>query len=125
MQRRANGRVLAAAATLLALGGLPFAGLASSQTLPRWGHPVLPKQADRPIPVMLRGITLDSVARLPAILASARALRSVPTVRLVLNPGASPGDYAPAISHLRSTAYVMAELLDSEAVRAFSVSSVK
>jgi len=45
-------------------------------------------------------------------------------VRLVLDPGTTPGDYAPAISHLRGAAYVMGELLDSEAVKGFSVAGV-
>jgi len=114
-----NWRILAAAA-LLALGGA-----ARSQSFAVWGHAPLPKTADRALPAALRGVTIDSTAQLSATIASVRALRSVPTVRLVLDPGTTPGDYAPAISHLRGAAYVMGELLDSEAVKGFSVAAVK
>jgi hypothetical protein len=108
---------IGAAGAWLALGGS-----ALSQTAP---HSALPTTTGRALPERLRGITIDSTDRLTAMLASVRALRAVPTVRLVLDPGTTPADYAPAISHLRPAAYVMAELLDSEAVRGFSVAAVK
>jgi hypothetical protein len=68
----------------------------------------------------LRGISIDSPARLTALAASVRALRSVPAVRLVLDPGTTPGTYSPAINRLRPAAYVMAELVDSEAMQGLS-----
>jgi len=108
-----------AAAAVLVLGGP-----AASQPVPVWGHAVLPRAAGRALPATLRGVTIDSTARLSALVASIRALRSVPTVRLVLDPGTAPGDYSPAISHLRPAAYVMAELIDSEAMKDFPVSGV-
>jgi len=77
------------------------------------------------MPDQLRGITIDTTERLSATVASVGALRSVPTVRLVLDPGTQPADYAPAIKTLRPSAYIMAELLDSEAVKGFSVTAVK
>ena len=92
---------------------------------PPWGHAALPKTAGRPIPATLRGITIDSPARLIALTTSVRALHSVPTVRLVLDPGTQPQDYAPAIDRLRGAAYVMAELTDSVAMRRISVSGVR
>ena len=112
------GACLALGASALPHGAAPAASTASA-------HGVLPKQAERPLPDRLRGVTIDSTARLTATLASVRALRSVPTVRLVFDPGTKPGDYAAAISHLRPAAYVMAELLDSEAVKGFSVAAVQ
>lgn len=97
---------------------------ASPALAPGWGHPPLPKVAGRALPATLRGITIDQVARLTALTQSVRALRSVPSVRLVLDPGTTPGDYSPAISRLRPTAYVMAELIDSEAMKGFSAGAV-
>lgn len=89
-----------------------------------WGHAALPKAAGRALPGTMHGITIDSTARLAALIAAVRAHTSVPTVRLVLDPGTAPGDYSPAISHLRGAAYVMAELIDSEAMAGYSVAAV-
>ena len=120
MHGRTAWRIGAAAAWLA------LAGSALPQTVPPAApHAALPIAAGRALPDRLRGITIDSTDRLTATVLSVRALRAVPTVRLVLDPGTTPGDYAPAISHLRPAAYVMAELLDSEAMRGFSVAGVK
>jgi len=108
------------AGALLALGGT-----AMSQAGSVWGHAVLPKAPGRSLPATLRGITIDSTARLTALTASVRALRSLPAVRLVLDPGTTPGDYSPVISRLRPAAYVMAELVDSAAMKDISVSAVQ
>jgi hypothetical protein len=110
------------AAALLALGGAAFSQPALQ---PGWGHAMLPTAAGRPLPATLRGITIDSTTRLPALVASVRALRSVPAVRLVLDPDTTPGTYSAAINRLRPAAYVMAELVDSEAMKGFSVFEVR
>ncbi|WP_156425011.1 Tat pathway signal sequence [Novosphingobium fuchskuhlense] len=83
---------------------------------PVWGHAPLLTTAGRALPASLRGVTVDTTDRLSAMIASVRALRAAPTVRLVLDPGTTPGTYAPALGRLRGAAWVMAELVDSEAM---------
>jgi len=124
MHWRAAWRIGAAGAWL-ALGGSALPQAAPPPMPLPAPHAALPTGAGRALPERLRGITIDSTDRLTATLVSVQALRAVPTVRLVLDPGTTPADYAPAISHLRPAAYVMAELLDSEAVRGVSVAGVK
>lgn len=118
--RRGLWTILAGA--LLALGGVAFSQPALQ---PGWGHVMLPTAAGRALPAILRGISIDSPARLTALAASVRALRSVPAVRLVLDPGTTPGTYSPAINRLRPAAYVMAELVDSEAMKGLSLREVR
>ena len=85
----------------------------------------LPLSTDRALPLPLRGVTADSVADVPNLVAALRAHHAVPTVRIVMDPDRVPADYAPAIDRIRPQAYVMAQLLDSTAMAAFTTAQVR
>ncbi|MEO0032227.1 MAG: hypothetical protein RIS94_1985 [Pseudomonadota bacterium] len=87
--------------------------------------PALPVSLNRPLPSPWRGLTVDSVANLPAVAGAVGAHHAVPMVRVVMDPGTQPADYARAITALRPRAYVMAELIDSAAMRGTSLSAVR
>ena len=84
----------------------------------------LPTAAGREVPAPWRGLTVDSIADFPAVLAAVKAHRARPMVRVVMDPGTRPADYAAAITQLRSRAYILAEPIDSTAMRALSLSGV-
>lgn len=85
----------------------------------------MPLAAARTPALPLRGVTLDLMDDLPAILAAISAHRTVPTVRVVFDPARSPVDYAAAIRALRPSAWIMGELLDSTAMRGTTVAQVR
>lgn len=85
----------------------------------------LPLATDRALTLPMRGVTADSVADLPNLVAALRAHHAAPTVRIVMDPDRVPADYAPAIDRIRPHAYVMAQLLDSTAMAAFSTAQVR
>lgn len=76
------------------------------------------------MPVPLRGITVDSVEQLPALVDAVRSLSARPTIRIVFDPDASPQDYVAAVRALRPHAFLMGELVDSTAMRGMSRDSV-
>lgn len=84
----------------------------------------LPTAGGREVPAPWRGLTIDSIADFPAVLAAVKAHRARPMVRVVMDPGTRPADYAAAITQLRSRAYILAEPIDSTAMRALSLNGV-
>jgi len=52
-----------------------------------------------------------------------KTLPYVPTARVVLDPGTTPSDYAPAMSAIMKSAYTMAEILDSADMKGQTVAS--
>ncbi len=71
----------------------------------------------RPIPSPLRGVTVDAVGNLAALVDAVSAHGARPTVRIVFDPGTTPADYASVIKALYPHAYIMGELVDSTALR--------
>ncbi|MDF8333828.1 hypothetical protein [Novosphingobium cyanobacteriorum] len=59
------------------------------------------------------------------MLAAVKAHRARPMVRVVMDPGTHPADYVDAITRLRSRAYILAEPIDSTAMRALSLNGVR
>ncbi len=90
----------------------------------RPGHPDLPLAPDRPLPAVLRGVTTDTAWEVPELTDAIAAHAAAPTVRIVLDPGPRPEEYRPAIEALRPHAYLMGLLLDSTAMKRFSVDEV-
>ena len=104
---------------------VPAATMTMTMTAAAAVRPLLPLAPGRPVPVPWRGITADSVVQLPALVAAVRAHRAAPMVRIVMDPGTQPGDYATAISQLRPHAYILAELIDSAAMASTSLVGVR
>lgn len=61
----------------------------------------------------LDGVTVDEVSNLSGLVSAVGHFRVMPTVRIVLDTGATVGSYARAIAALEPHAYLMGELLDS------------
>lgn len=78
----------------------------------------------RPVPSPLRGVTVDAVGNLPALVDALSRHGARPTVRIVFDPGTTPADYAPVIRALRPHAYIMGELVDSTALRRITLAQV-
>lgn len=79
----------------------------------------------RPLPGPLRGVTTESVDRLPALLDSIAHHRRMPTLRIVFQIGTHPGDYAEAIERLHPHAYLMGTIADSTAVSRYTVRQLR
>lgn len=71
----------------------------------------------------LYGLTLDSVARLNAVMTTLRALPEHATVRVTFDAGEPAHSYSNAVSELSSVAAVMGELLDSSDVASISTTA--
>lgn len=80
----------------------------------------LPLQSGRPLPLPLRGVSADTVEPLGPLVTALRAHSSVPTVRIVFDPGEDPRAYRAALSALRPHAYLMGQILDSTELAHFS-----
>src|SRR5690349_15980134 len=93
--------ILASLVVGLALGGA--AGSASAEPGP------------------VRGVTLESVARLDQVEAALARHSRRPTARIVFQHGKGPSDYAPAVRRLGDDADLLGLVLDSTAVRRTSV----
>ncbi len=78
----------------------------------------------RPVPTPLRGVTVDSIDKLPALVEAVSAHSIRPTVRIVFDPGTLPSDYMPVIMALHPHAYIMGELVDSTALRRMTSAQV-
>ena len=108
-------------------GNPPPVALPVALPVPGAARPVSPPPVPaaiasiRAVPSPMRGVTIDSVANLPAIVEAVQGLSSKPTIRLVFDPGTTPADYASAVTALRPHAYLMGELVDSTALRRISV----
>ncbi|MGI5350659.1 Tat pathway signal sequence [Streptomyces sp. CA-250714] len=118
-------RSIAAAGAVLLAFGVPACGAAERAPAQQAGHSRLALEPGRDLPFPLRGITTDSVENRDELVRSVADLSSAPTVRIVFQEDASVGDYAAAIDRLRPHAYLMGELLDSEALSGFSVGQVR
>ena len=120
MRKKVQG--IGAGLALLAAGS--GAGHASLGTAVA-GHGALPLAPGRTPSLPLRGLTLDSVDNLPAIVAAVAAHHRAPTVRIVFDPDLTPNAYAPAVHALRPSAWIMGELGDSAAMQGQSVAAVR
>lgn len=67
----------------------------------------------RPVPVPLRGLTLDDVDNLPAIVKSLSSLQKMPTARIVFDEGVDPSYYRRPLLAIHDVSYTMGEILDS------------
>ncbi|EPH06256.1 hypothetical protein HMPREF1531_00906 [Propionibacterium sp. oral taxon 192 str. F0372] len=74
---------------------------------------------------MLRGVTVDTVDNLDAIVAAVDALPETPTVRIVFDPKNGPEYYAAAVAALKERAFLMGELLDSTGIASLNVDQVR
>ena len=109
----------ACAPTSAPTAGSPTSGDAS----PTIGR--LPVDAGRPLPTPLRGLTVDRVDELPALVESVARLDQPPTLRIVFDLEQDPEHYAAAIEALRPHAYLMGLLLDSTDLAEPSVEQVR
>ena len=75
----------------------------------------------RPIPPVLRGVTLESVDHLGQVEQALARHGHRPTARIVFQHGTGPGGYARAVRRLHDDADLMGEILDSTAVRRTTV----
>ncbi|GAB1343631.1 hypothetical protein MASR1M101_27580 [Gemmatimonas sp.] len=73
----------------------------------------------------LRGITIESVDNLDAVVAAVSAHSRVPTVRIVFQAGEPPATYAAAVNRLHPHAYLMGALLDSDALAGVTVEQAR
>lgn len=74
-----------------------------------------------PIPVPITGVTLDSIANLSASITSLKSISKVPTTRIVFDEFVAASNYVNALKQIRNVSYVMGEILDSSAVKDYSV----
>lgn len=114
MRRLKWGVVPVALGLVVACGGGSGTGGDTTGTTGTAGHDDLPLSAGRTVPETLRGVTTESVDSLTALRGSLAAHSVAPIVRVVFQPDLSVADYATPIRQLRSTAYLMGQLLDSE-----------
>lgn len=77
-----------------------------------------------PVVAPLRGLTVDSVDDLDALVTSVSALGARPTLRIVFDAEANPADYAAAITALKPHAALMGQLLDSSEMADLSAAQV-
>jgi len=82
-----------------------------------------PATTGRAVPSPIYGVTLDDVSNYNAKINAMKTLPYVPTARVVLDPGTTPSDYAPAMSAIMKSAYTMAEILDSADMKGQTVAS--
>jgi hypothetical protein len=71
----------------------------------------------RALPSRLYGVTVDDIANLSDIVASARALGHMPVTRVYFNVKEPASYYAAAVRAIQPVSYVMGELLDSSDAR--------
>jgi hypothetical protein len=76
----------------------------------------------RALPTPLYGVTIDDADDLDSITASLQALSRLPTTRIVFDPQAAASYYRPVIDAFYPVSYLMGEIVDSIAVRNFTVS---
>lgn len=95
-------------ACLLATGLFPAGGV-------RAASPPSPASAaaQRALPRLLAGVTVDDVSDLSGLVASFRRLPVAPVTRLYFDVTLPPAAYAAAVRALRPVSYLMGELLDS------------
>ncbi|EPH39289.1 hypothetical protein STRAU_7642 [Streptomyces aurantiacus JA 4570] len=113
-----------AIAMTLALGAAAC-GPAGPETSGGTGHARLDTEPGRPLPSPLRGVTTDSVVDREQLVRAVSDHSRAPTVRIVFEQDTPVRAYAAAIGRLRPHAYLMGELLDSDALSDFSVSQVR
>lgn len=73
----------------------------------------------------LRGVTVETVHNLDALVTALRAHRVRPTVRIVFQRGEPPSTYRTAIARIHPYADIVALLLDSTAMRHTTVAQVR
>lgn len=73
----------------------------------------------------LRGITIESVDELEATVAAVAAHTRVPTVRIVFQASEPPATYTSLVNRLYPQAYLMGELLDSDAMAGTTVEQAR
>lgn len=73
------------------------------------------------VPSPLRGITVDSVKNLPAIVDAITHLNQKMTTRIVYDPGKTPDDYRHATEAIHNVSYVMGQPVDSFWMKCFTV----
>lgn len=88
-------------------------------------HADLAASAGRTIAEPLRGLTIETLANAEAAFTAVSAHARVPTVRLVFQPGEPPATYSAFVSRLRPRAFVIGELVDSDALAGMSVAQVR
>lgn len=113
-----------AAFSLTMVGGAWSLPTAEAQDIPVGPEAFAVAEAKQ-LPGTLRGITIDSVENLDAIVKAVRDLSTRPTIRIVFDGSQNPSYYAPAVAALKPHAYLMGELLDSEDVEQYSVEQIR
>jgi hypothetical protein len=73
----------------------------------------------------LRGLTIETLVNADAAYTAISAHARVPTVRLVFQQGEPPATYRPFLTRLRPRAFIVGELVDSDALAAMTVAQVR
>lgn len=75
----------------------------------------------RDLPLPIYGVTVDSVADLPAVVTALRKLSRKPTVRIVFDRGMHPADYQEAIEQIHPIAFILGQPADSSYVEYYTL----
>lgn len=82
-----------------------------------------PNTTGRLVPSPMYGVTIDDVTNINGMISVLKTFPYMTTSRIVLDPGTKPSDYTAAMTSLRPTSYIMAELQDSADMKNQTVSS--
>lgn len=88
-------------------------------------HADLSTASGRPVAEPLRGLTIETLADPEASFAAISAHGRAPTVRLVFQQGEPPSTYRTFVTRLRPRAFIVGELIDSDAMATTTVAQVR
>ncbi|MFM8313841.1 MAG: hypothetical protein ACKOA8_06110 [Deltaproteobacteria bacterium] len=83
------------------------------------------QEMPRALPDKLYGVTIDSISSLPATLDALSSLSKKPMTRIVFDEWQPATLYTSAVSQIYSKSYVLGEILDSSAMKQYSLAQYK
>lgn len=89
------------------------------------GRDDLPAAAGRVLAEPLRGLTVETLDRSDALYEAISEHARAPTVRLVFQKGEPPSTYHAIVQRLRPRAFIVGELVDSDALAGMSAAQVR
>ena len=90
-----------------------------------WKVEAIPAQVRRPLPDFINGVTLDSTADLAASLDSITSLSTPIVTRIVFDEWVPASFYVEPVTRLYEKSFVMGEILDSSAVKQYTVTQYR
>lgn len=87
--------------------------------------PVTSQVATGNVPSPIYGVTIDNTSGVANTVTALSKLSKKPTVRIVFDPGMHPADYQTAVDQIRAVAYTMAEPVDSDGIKNYSLDQYK